>query len=179
MPVDDELLRRFLLGETTACRSVERWAWEIVYFKHYYIPHDEREDLVQQTIADVWSAVSSPDFALSRGLRSLVRAIAGRRCVDYLRRHRPTAELEDEAADPGPGPYEDLFRKDERARVRWALQELGRKCQELIRLHFLEELTYAEIAARREKAESTMRVHMFTCMKKIRRLLRRWSEDAA
>lgn len=171
----DRLLRAFLAGEPAAVRQVERWAWEIVHFRWGSIPKDEREDVVQDAVAGVWRAAARPGFRLRTHLRALVRRVAAARCIDRMRRRRPTADLDPAAADPGPGPYEQCLRDDERARLRWAVQNLDERCRELIREHFFEETGYAEMAARRERAEATIRVHMFNCMKAVRRLWERWA----
>lgn len=171
---DDRLLRRFLTGEPAACRLIERWAWEIVYFKHFHVPRDEREDVVQETIADVWRAASRGDFTLRAGLRAFVRKVAAARCIDRLRRLRPLVPLDDATPDPGPSPYDVLIADDAGAQVRWALQNVSPPCREVIRLHFFDGLAYAEIAARLGRAEATLRVRVFHCMKAVRRLIARW-----
>ncbi len=171
---EDRLLRRFLSGDAAASRKVERWAWEVSSFGRYRLPYGERADVVQDTVAAVWQAASSSEFALRHSLRAFVRRVAVARCVDRMRRRRPAAALDESIVDPSPGPYDELLRHDESARLRWALQNLDAGCRELIRLHFFEELSYAEIGAREERAEATMRVHMFHCMKAIRKLIARW-----
>jgi RNA polymerase sigma-70 factor (ECF subfamily) len=168
-------LRAFLAGEPAAVRQVERWAWEIVYFRWGSIPPEEREDVVQDAVAGVWRAVTRPGFRLRTHLRALVRRVAAARCIDRMRRRRPTATLDPALADPAPGPYDRVLRDDERARLRWAVQSLDERCRELIREHFFEDVDYTQMAERRQRAESTIRVHMFNCMKAIRRLWERWA----
>lgn len=174
-PGDVELLRQFLSGEAAACRKVERWAWEVVYFKHYAVPPDEREDVVQEAVAAIWRAASRPGFALRSGLRPFVRQVAAARAIDRLRRLRPTVELDEATPDPAPGPYDLLLARDQGAQVKWAIQNASPSCQEIIRLHYFEGLTYGEIAARLERAEATLRVRMFNCMKAIRKAIERFT----
>ncbi len=173
-PPDVALLRAFVAGERSAVRRVERWAWEIVHFRWGSIPLDDRGDLIQDAVAGVWRAASRDGFELRSSLRALVRRVAAARCIDWLRRRRPGGPLPPQLADPSPDPYEWLLRRDERARLRWALQNLDERCREIIREHFYEGAPYAEIAARRDRSESTMRVQMFHCMKSIRKLWERW-----
>lgn len=166
---DDRLLRRFVAGESAAHRVVERWAREIVTFRGFGLSLDERDDAVQDVVADVWRAASRHGFELRFGLKALVRTIASARCIDRLRRRRPHAELDESLPDPGPGPYEHALAADDRARLHWALHDLDEACREIIRLHFLEELGYSEIARIEERSEATMRVRMFNCIRAIRR----------
>jgi len=110
---------------------------------------------------------------LAPGLRPFVRRIAASRAIDSLRKRRPTAELDESLADTGPNPYEHTLRRDESARLRWALQQLQAPCREIIRLHIEQDMPYAEIAALQQRSEATMRVRMFNCLKSLRRLLAR------
>lgn len=173
---DEDLLRRFLIGEAKACRLVEKWAHELVRFKFHLLPSFEHEEIVQDTISDLWRAVSKEGFRLRVSLRSFVRAIAAARSIDRLRKYRPTSELLDVHVDPQPGPYDRLLKKDETARLRWAIQNAGQSCQEVIRLHYYENRTFGEIAEQLGRAEATLRVRMFNCVKKIREMMRRWNE---
>ncbi|HEY7726864.1 MAG TPA: sigma-70 family RNA polymerase sigma factor [Candidatus Eisenbacteria bacterium] len=175
---EDRALRAFLAGDPAACRSVERWAWEIVHFRWFGIPLDERPDLLQEIVEDVWRAVTKPGFALRHGLKPLVRHIASARCIDRMRRRREEVEISDQLADPGEDPFEALARRDVAARLRAAVDRLDARCRDLIRLHFMEEISYAEIAARESRAEATLRVRMFHCLAALRKLMRRWEPTA-
>ena len=173
---EEELLRKFLSGDAAVTRQVERWAGEIIHFKGYGVRDDAREDIIQETLANLWQAASRDDFALRVGLRAFVRRVAMARCIDHLRRSRPMVELTESTADHAPGPYDDLLARDERARIRWAMRQLEDGCREVIRLHFFEELPYAEIAARLGRAEPTLRVRMFNCLNRVRSLIARWEK---
>ena len=168
---DEALLRAFLRGEPAACRRVERWAWEIVYFKPYGIALDEREDVIQQALAGVWGAATGGGFRLRHGLRGLVRSVAMARCVDWLRRRRATVEIDEETPDPRPGPVDLAAVREQIVRVEAALGRLDERCREIIRLHIFEDRGYAEIASLLGHPESTLRVRMFHCLKAVRRML--------
>ncbi len=175
---EDGVLRAFLAGDPAACHSVERWAWEIVHFRWFGIPLDDRADVIQEIVEDVWRAVGKPGFSLRRGLKPLVRHIASARCIDWMRKRREHVELTDEIADPGEDPFEALARNDAAARLRAAVDRLDVRCRDLIRLHFVEEIPYAEIAARESRAEATLRVRMFHCLAALRKIMRRWEPAA-
>ena len=168
---DDQLLRRFLAGDREAVRTVEGWARAIVRFRPYGIPRAEHGDVVQQSIGMLWAACSRPGFALRHGLRALVRRIVLARCVDHLRRVRPSVEVDDDLADPGPGLEERALERERRLAVRRALLQLDDRCREVIRLHYLDGIEYATLATRLGIAASTVRVRMFHCMKEVRRLI--------
>lgn len=166
-----ELLRRFLAGDTATCRTVALWARRVVRCKGYRVPPHEREEVVQQALISVWKSAGREGFSLRTGLRAFVRKVALARCIDWMRRRRATAELPASLPDPRPAPDETLAQEREAERVVQALRRLDPSCQEIIRLHFFEELPYLQIAARMGRAEATMRVRMFHCIKELRRLL--------
>jgi len=174
-PDDDlHLLRRFVAGEAEAHRTIERWAREIVFFRGFGLTAEDRADAVQDTVAAVWRAASRADFELRHGTRALVRTVAGARCIDRLRRRRVQVPLDAELPDSGRDPLEQLLASDASARVRAAILALDEPCREIIRMHYFEELPYAEIATREGRTESTMRVRMFNCLKAIRKSIAAW-----
>ena len=168
---DEHLLRRFLAGESAAHRQVERWARDIVRFRPYGIPAPEHRDIVQQSIGMLWTACSRPSFTLRHGLRALVRRIVLARCVDHLRRMRPTVEVAEDLADPAIGLEDAALERERTLAVRRALHQLDERCREVIRLHFLDGIDYAQLAGQLGIATSTVRVRMFHCMKEVRRLI--------
>lgn len=172
---DGRLLQQFLGGEPAACAKVERWAREILLFRRFRLHREELEDVVQDALVTVLRHASRPEFRLTHGMRAFVRRVALTRAIDALRRRRPTAPLDENLPDPAPGPYDDMLRRDKRARLRWALQSLDPRCREIIRLHLEDDLPYAQIAAREGRSESTMRVRMFNCLKALRNLFERWA----
>jgi RNA polymerase sigma-70 factor (ECF subfamily) len=168
---DSELLARFIAGDSGACRLVERWAREIVRFRPYGIPRPEHEDVVQESIGMVWRACSKPGFSLRTGLRALTRRIVLARCVDHLRRRRVVVPLDHGLPDTQPGPEQAAANTEQWARVRWAIQQLDEGGQEIVRLHFLDEIPYAELADRLGLATPTVRGRVFQCMRQVRQLL--------
>ena len=85
---DEDLARRFLLGEAAVVRWVETTVGRVVRFRGYRVPSEERHDLVQETLLETCQALARPGFAFSHGFEAFVRSIAYRRCVDWLRRRR-------------------------------------------------------------------------------------------
>jgi len=168
---DEQLLRRFLAGDPSAFRTVEGWARVIVRFRPYGIPPDAHDDVVQSSLGMLWKSCSRSDFELRHGLRAMVRKVVLARCVDHLRRRRPMMELDETLQDPAPLPEQAMLESDRWTSVQRAIQKVDHRCQEIIQLHFLDGLAYAELASRMGLAPATVRVRMFHCMKEIRRLL--------
>jgi RNA polymerase sigma-70 factor (ECF subfamily) len=165
------MLRRFLSGDASACRAVERWAREILLYQRLGLTREEREDIVQEVLGGVWQAAGRPGFALRRGLRAFVRTVTLARAIDRVRRRRRSVPVEDTLRDPSPGPETDAESSAEAGRLHEALGALDPRCREIIRLHYFEDLPYARIAALQRRSEATMRVRMFHCLRVLRERL--------
>jgi RNA polymerase sigma-70 factor (ECF subfamily) len=168
---DELLLRAFLDGDATACRTIRGWLEQLLRRNPYGLPRDDAEDVVQHSLVCLWRACSREGFRLRTSLHGLARTIVLGRCIDRHRRRRAMVELDDTLPDQDPGPAELAAHADQWAQVKAALARLGDSCQELVRLHFLEELSYAEIARRSGGVEATLRFRMFQCMKRLRSML--------
>ena len=171
---DHDILRRFRAGELAAFREVESWAKQVV--RYFSLPESERDDIVQETLADLWRTITKPDFQLRENLRGLVRKIAAENCLDLLRdlrKRRRFCELDVALGhpDPRPGPHEHAERKNQRLLLRLVLHAQSPTCKEIISLHFFKGLTYTEIGAQLERAEGTMKVRMFNCIREIRKMI--------
>jgi RNA polymerase sigma-70 factor (ECF subfamily) len=170
---EDQLLRQFAAGQPAACRRVERYVRAVVFYRGFGLSAEERDDVVQDTLAALWQLVARRGFRLERNLRALARTVASARVIDRLRRRRAQVELDETLPDASAGPLEQTIAGDESARLRVALMAMGAACLELIRLHFFEGLTYGEIARREERNESTLRVRMFQCLQSLRKRMAR------
>lgn len=169
---DERLLRRFSAGEAAACRTVENWSRAILHFRPLGLSPEDIDDVVQEVAAAVWQAATRPQFALQVGLQALVRKVTLARAIDRVRRNRVrmTGQL-GEYPDPSSPVSDELERDEESMALFAALDRIGNKCREVIRLHYFEDWPYARIAALEGRSESTLRVRMFNCLRALRGLL--------
>ncbi|HYV85801.1 MAG TPA: sigma-70 family RNA polymerase sigma factor [Patescibacteria group bacterium] len=167
----DPWLRRFAARERDAIAETERLVARIVGHRGFHIGRAEREDLVQETMTQVWQAIGSGRFDAAQSFEAFVRTVATRRCIDWRRSRRATTDLSPALAAPDADPESSLLAK-ERVRVgQQLLAGLGEGCRDLIRLHATEGLAYAEIARRWGRSEGALRVQMSDCLSRARRLL--------
>lgn len=167
----EQFLRRFCAGDPAAMESVRQWAARIVASRFYSIPVEDRSDIVQQALMTVWYQATRPGFQLRTSVGAFVITVVMARCLDWIRRRRHHVPIADEFEDPQPAAPDTLVRDEALLLVREALRALTDFCREIIREHFLHELPYATLAERRGLAESTMRVHMRNCLRKLRVLM--------
>lgn len=164
---------RFRAGDPAAIARVARLVSAVVHSRGFFIPVGERGDVIQAAMVQVWDAMASIGEEGPRDFSSFVRAIAYRRCVDWMRRHKSTEPVRLDAASSTPDPEAALL-ADEEVRIgRWVLETLDSRCRELIRMHSEQDLTFREIAASQGRLEKTVRNQMSKCLAKARDLIER------
>jgi DNA-directed RNA polymerase specialized sigma24 family protein len=88
-----EVGRAFCRGRPEAVNEVRQRVERIVAFRGYRIPTEEKRDLVQEVMTQLWSAVNRADFDAGGGFWGFVEVVTARRCVDWLRRRRPETAM--------------------------------------------------------------------------------------
>lgn len=170
---DQLLFQRFLEGDPAAVTRVESLIERVVRFRGYYIPASERGDLVQEVLLDVWQAINEKGFSLSKNLDALVRSVAYRSCVDWVRRCRPTEAVDPQAPDETQRPDREVLVREQVLLGRQVLRELRPPCRELFGQFVAGGSTYRDIADRQGRTEGAVRTQMAQCLKEARELLDR------
>jgi RNA polymerase sigma-70 factor (ECF subfamily) len=175
--VKDPWLERFLARDGTAIRECQSLIARIVAWRGYGADRAEQEDLVQETMAQLWEAIAAPRFDPGRSFEAFVRTVATRRCIDRRRSRRPTTILSESLSSSGQDPEGAYLARERLAIGRRLLGGLGQGCRDLIRLHAGHELAWAEIARRLNRSEGALRVQMSECLSRARRLLRTMQQE--
>lgn len=167
------LRERFLAGEPAALSEAAAIVGRVIALKGYYVPAGERADLRQETLFQAWREVRKAGAAFEGRFEAFLRAIAHRRCIDWVRTHRKTEAFPEDGADSAASPEDAARSRERRTLGAQVIARLRAPCRELFRLHAGENLSYREIAAREGRTEGALRVQMSTCLKEARRLLAR------
>jgi len=135
-----------------------------ILFKRYFRPiygyaaslvgRQDADDVVQETFVRAWRHLST--FDVKRVFKTWLYRIAHNAAIDLLKKKRPTAfsELDrpdeamsfEESIEDETDPITELLdRKEAAAHLRKALDALPVKQREALTLHYLDELTFAEI----------------------------------
>ena len=106
---------------------------------------DDAADAVQDAFA---AALSRPgSYDPSKGaLKPWFMRVVRNRCLDLLRRRRPSDESADMLPDPGAGPDEAIDSNALKTRIRSAISSLPADKREIIVLRDYMDMSYAEIA---------------------------------
>ncbi len=94
-----------------------------------------------------------------------------RREVDWIAEQRGSHALVEEPADPASSAEQMLIERDEQNRLTEAIDHLPARARRVLRMHKLEGLGHAEIAAQLGISKSAVEKHMALAMAHLRRIL--------
>ncbi len=133
----------------------------------------EANDIADEALARLVEAVDSDGLPADVGgwLHRTTLRLAIDRARHWVRRQRPAWLYAVGTRPPVLSPSEELERQEARELVWRAILELPPRPREVIILHEMENLSYAEVGALLEIAESTARAHAHVGREELRRKL--------
>lgn len=138
----------------------------------FTIPLEDRADILQETLTDLWRSMQRPGFIQGDDFDGLVRTIAYRRCIDWRRRQRITREIEEGDRIASHDPEQALAERQQAGLGRRLLAALSASCLQVIRLRLFEERSYRQIADAEGRSEGAVRNQMYKCLQRARTLYR-------
>lgn len=165
---DQEMVARFLRGETEAVVTVDSWisraAWP------YQRRLSERfEDVLQEVRLEITRLLGQGKFRGESSLRTYLWRVVNHTCLDHIRSERrwQWADLEELEA-PGvrtPFPQVAAAPAEERDLLLRVLDRATQDCRDLWRM-IVAGLSYREMSQRMDVAEGTLRVRVLRCREK-------------
>ena len=129
---------------------------------------DKAHDIVQDVFLKIWE--NAERLELTSSIQHYLFASVRNGCLNYLkslqiedRNNRKYAEAYIESQNVDMVDDEELL-----ARVRQVLDELPEKCREVCLLRFVEGYKYAEIAARLDMNENTVKAQLHRGMERLK-----------
>ena len=101
----------------------------------------------------------------------------GRRERNWTGELHGEPDLAFEVADPSPTAEQQLVDREEAQRLREAIEQLPPGAKRVLRLHKIDGLSHAEVAASLGISKSAVEKHMAVAMTHLRRMLRDWGDD--
>ncbi len=184
-PTDSELVARVLQGDKNAFRPIVERYQNRIFAMVVGMVRDEAEarDLVQNAFIKAYQNLDT--FRLDSSFYTWLYRIAMNLAIDSCRkrRRRKTGSFDEAVAardEDGEmlelhhtdGPAEALQRKELRARIFGAMEELTEEQREVLLLREVEGLSYAEISESMGIPEGTVMSRLFYARKKMQALLR-------
>jgi len=122
---------------------------------------EEAEDLTSEAFRQVWT--SRHGYSGLGAFRAWLFTIVRRTVADHYRQRRSMTQqlvapaVAEDALDEAPTPEEQVVQGERELHARRLLSGLGEEQQEILRLRFAAELTYAEIAVVIGKREDAVK----------------------
>jgi len=149
--------------------------YRFVYFK---IGNDEEaKDLVSAVFLRVWNQVQSKGLDESKSLKAFIYKIARNLVIDHYRQaKRPTLNIDDDEvseplADEGRSVETEMDNVSDLELIKRSLPKLKDEYREVILMHYIDELSFAEIAEITGKSRGNVRVMAFRALKALKDLI--------
>ncbi len=178
------------------CLSGNDRAWKTLVDKHYRtiaavvrwqkwkFERRDIEDVAQDALEELVKSLGN--FQFQSRLNQFVRTIAVRACVDRIRKKVAQKRISDWDCvpidsvgedqddpfvhiplDPGSNPEAAFLEQELLGALKQALGRLDRKCRELIRVRFFDDLSFPQIGDMLKIKENTVAVQVRRCVFKI------------
>jgi RNA polymerase sigma-70 factor (ECF subfamily) len=174
MPDDQRLVDGIRAGRREACAQLVHGHYQAVYRFLLRLTRDipQAEDLTQETFAAAWERIAT--FEGRSNLATWLHRIAYTKFIDGRRAERRTAILHERARTPvfAPAdPLETAVAVDEVRRLYRALDELDTTDRTFLVLHYLQGLSYRQMALVLDEPGGTVKWRISEALNRIRILL--------
>jgi RNA polymerase sigma-70 factor (ECF subfamily) len=163
--------RRLKRGEPAAVHQVRKRVCKIIAFQKLRIPPQDREDLEQEVMTEVWRAVNRDSFDFTAGFWGFVEIVTSRRCIDWLRKKKEHVPLVEGLRDEKESPLDRIFSGERQTIASSVFQALDPQCREIFVMRFQNGLRYRDISDHLGKSEGAVRVQMHRCVQRAREVL--------
>jgi RNA polymerase sigma-70 factor (ECF subfamily) len=173
-PDDQRLLSDLRAGRREACAELVRAHYQTVYRFLVHLTRDvhQAEDLTQETFTAAWEKIAT--FQGRSTLATWLHRIAYTKYIDAQRAERRAAGMRERLTMPKASPADPLdtvTADDEAERLYRALDGLDPPERTLLVLHYLQGLSYREMAAVLDEPTGTVKWRTGEALHRLRALL--------
>ena len=173
-PDDQRLLSNLRAGRREACAAVVRAHYQRVYRFLVHLTRDvhQAEDLTQETFAAAWDKMAT--FQGRASLATWLHRIAYTKFIDARRAERRAAGMRERLTSPKASPSDPLdavVADDEARRLYRGLHGLDTADRTLLVLHYLQGLSYREMASVLDEPTGTVKWRTCEALNRLRALL--------
>jgi len=170
---DEELVQLVKIGEVEPFDELVRRHEVKIHNLCYKMlkNYDDAKDMAQESFLKAYRNIKNFD-GRSRFTTWLYR-IAVNNCINYMKKERPTEEINDEILDiPKDVPAERYKKKQLKETIYNAIAKLPEVQKSVFTLRALEDLPYQEISAILKKPVNTVKVNYHLAVKNLKNYLR-------
>jgi RNA polymerase sigma-70 factor (ECF subfamily) len=181
-PDDQRLLDSLRAGRSEACAELVHSHYHAVYRFLLHLTRDipQAEDLTQETFAAAWERIAT--FQGRSTLATWLHRIAYTKFIDGQRSERRAATVHERVTSTActpADPLETAIALDEARRLYGALDELDAADRTLLVLHYLQGLSYREMASVLNEPSGTVKWRTREALNCLRILLTDEDSDNA
>jgi len=174
---EDYLVQQAIKRDETAFTTLYRGCVERVYRHIYYKVSDpaDAQDITQEAFIKAWNSIETYKNTGTPFIAWVI-TIANNLIIDHYRKDKrtiPTVELHEvDPIDELSDPAKETEVKLENAFIKKTVLKLKGDKQKVILMHFIDGMTYEEIAKALNKSEGSIRVIQYRALGDLRKLLR-------
>jgi RNA polymerase sigma-70 factor, ECF subfamily len=173
-PEEQRLLEGLRAGRSEACAELVRGHYQAVYRLLLHLTRDghRAEDLTQETFAKAWRVIDS--FQGKASLGTWLHRIAYTKFLDAQRTRQRDDATRERLVRPHAGsvdPFDAAAADDESRQLHQALAALEPPERVVLVLHYLQDLSYAEMAVVLEEPVGTVKWRTHAALGRLRELL--------
>ena len=169
------LLKSLRAGQPGACAELVRDHYQAVYRFLVHLTRNvhEAEDLTQETFTTAWEGIAA--FEGRATLSTWLHRIAYTKFIDAYRTERRARGARERRLTPealSSDPLAGVIADDEARRLYEALYELGYSDRTVLALHYLQGLSYSEMASVLDEPAGTVKWRTSVALDRLRALLK-------
>jgi RNA polymerase sigma-70 factor (ECF subfamily) len=172
---DEQIIKGYIEGTTTAYREVNRWVQAVVDSRHWGLGY-QRDDILQEVHKRLFENLSQNRFRAGCALKTYVYQITKYTCIEFLRKKIRSSSVDVdslELRDNKPGPEQEAASAEWTEMAAEAVRSLPENCRKLFEMIFIESLPYQEIGEKLGIAEGTVKSRTWRCREQLMKLLRK------
>jgi RNA polymerase sigma-70 factor, ECF subfamily len=149
--------------------------YRFIYFK--VGGEDEAKDLTSAVFLKVWNYVQSRGLDESKSLRAFIYKVARNSIIDHYRLSKqPSISIDDEEVkvslvDESQDVESEAMRASDMELIKKALPKLKDEYREVILMHYVDDLSFAEISEITGKSQGNVRVMAFRALKALKDII--------
>jgi len=168
------LIEKAIGGDASAFGGLYDMYVDRVYRHVYYrvgnIP--DTEDITQQTFIKAWKAIGQYKTTTASFLAWLIR-ISHNLVIDHYRsgKNKPAVDIDGIDVASYTDPAQSAESHYEKEQIRKAIRQLKGEQQQVILMRFIEDFSYAEIAASLDKSKGAVRVILHRGLIELKKII--------
>lgn len=136
--------------------------------------YDDAKDLTQDVFLLAYKSYSR--FRQEANVYSWLYKIALNHCSNNFKKKRKIVSLDEYMTNNNPGADEELEKKEEEIKVRWAINTLPNKYKEVIILREIENLSYNDISKILSLSKEVVAIRLFRARIKLKKKLEKFRQ---